>query len=148
MQGGPSVLSSCITVSQTRCCFSFHASQDSQSRGSPAANLSDPKSSAAVSRHCLIHVHRRLMTIDNEMLLVASANMDQRSMDGTRDTEMSIVGYQVGHLMTYHEGHQVTEQQGDMVTTHEGPGGRAGVQLPVGQASRYRRVLWKERIKV
>eukprot|EP01088_Endostelium_zonatum_P000452 TRINITY_DN1071_c0_g1_i1.p1 TRINITY_DN1071_c0_g1~~TRINITY_DN1071_c0_g1_i1.p1 ORF type:complete len:829 (+),score=169.93 TRINITY_DN1071_c0_g1_i1:129-2615(+) len=46
------------------------------------------------SRRGPIYVHAKLMIIDDDFFILGSANLNQRSLDGTRDTEMCISGWQ------------------------------------------------------
>ena len=45
-----------------------------------------------------IYVHSKMMIVDDTYILVGSANINQRSMAGTRDTEMAIGAWQVYKL--------------------------------------------------
>ncbi len=38
----------------------------------------------------MIYVHSKLMIVDDSYLLVGSANVNQRSLDGDRDSELAI----------------------------------------------------------
>jgi len=38
-----------------------------------------------------------LMVVDDDVLLIGSANINERSMNGTRDTEIGILAFQPGH---------------------------------------------------
>ncbi|KAL3844046.1 hypothetical protein ACJIZ3_001449 [Penstemon smallii] len=49
-------------------------------------------------RRFMIYVHSKLMIVDDEYIIVGSANINQRSMDGGRDTEIAMGGYQPNHL--------------------------------------------------
>lgn len=73
----------------------------------------------------MIYVHSKLMIVDDEYVLVGSANINQRSLDGTRDTEICIGAFQEGY--TLHHWSQ---------------------PLPRGQVSGFRRALWKEHLQV
>ena len=42
----------------------------------------------------MIYVHSKGMIVDDEYLVMGSANINQRSMDGCRDTEIAIGAYQ------------------------------------------------------
>ncbi|XP_057771947.1 phospholipase D alpha 4 [Salvia miltiorrhiza] len=50
--------------------------------------------SAQKHRRFMVYVHSKLMIVDDAYLLIGSANVNQRSMDGQRDTEMAIGCYQ------------------------------------------------------
>ena len=41
-----------------------------------------------------IYVHSKMMIVDDAYIIVGSANINQRSMAGTRDTEMAIGAWQ------------------------------------------------------
>ncbi|XP_004297606.1 PREDICTED: phospholipase D epsilon [Fragaria vesca subsp. vesca] len=45
-------------------------------------------------RRFMVYVHSKLMIVDDAYLIIGSANINQRSMDGKRDTEIAIGCYQ------------------------------------------------------
>ncbi|XP_051147596.1 phospholipase D alpha 4 [Andrographis paniculata] len=45
-------------------------------------------------RRFMVYVHSKLMIVDDTYLIIGSANVNQRSMDGQRDTEIAIGCYQ------------------------------------------------------
>jgi phospholipase D1/2 len=45
-------------------------------------------------RRFMIYVHSKGMIVDDEYVLIGSANINQRSMDGSRDTEIAMGAYQ------------------------------------------------------
>ncbi|XP_004300742.1 PREDICTED: phospholipase D gamma 1-like isoform X2 [Fragaria vesca subsp. vesca] len=49
------------------------------------------------SRRFMIYVHSKGMIVDDEYVIVGSANINQRSMEGLRDTEIAIGAYQPHH---------------------------------------------------
>jgi len=49
------------------------------------------------SRRFMIYVHSKLMVVDDEVAIVGSANINMRSMAGSRDTELAVSCYQPGH---------------------------------------------------
>ncbi|KAJ4954183.1 hypothetical protein NE237_031015 [Protea cynaroides] len=55
-------------------------------------------SRAQQARRFMIYVHSKMMIVDDEYILVGSANLNQRSMDGGRDTEIAMGAYQPHHL--------------------------------------------------
>ncbi|KAF6982928.1 hypothetical protein CFC21_001249 [Triticum aestivum] len=55
---------------------------------------------AQQNRRFMIYVHTKMMIVDDEYIIVGSANINQRSMDGARDSEIAMGGYQPGHLAT------------------------------------------------
>ncbi|XP_027079766.1 phospholipase D beta 1 [Coffea arabica] len=65
--------------------------------------ISDAKSSAAAntpqvrsrkSRRFMTYVHSKGMIVDDEYVILGSANINQRSLEGTRDTEIAMGAYQ------------------------------------------------------
>ncbi|KAJ6355075.1 hypothetical protein OIU77_005629 [Salix suchowensis] len=57
-------------------------------------------SRAQKSRRFMIYVHAKMMIVDDEYIITGSANINQRSMDGGRDTEIAMGAYQPYHLAT------------------------------------------------
>ena len=70
----------------------------------PIDELGEPESgsSSETLRQTLrhpIYVHCKLSIFDDEYALVGSANVNQRSLGGNRDTEIAVGGYQPGHTV-------------------------------------------------
>ncbi|KAF3788203.1 Phospholipase D alpha 1 [Nymphaea thermarum] len=55
---------------------------------------------AQEARRFMIYVHAKMMIVDDEYIIVGSANINQRSMDGSRDSEIAMGAYQPYHLAT------------------------------------------------
>nr|XP_016458333.1 PREDICTED: phospholipase D alpha 1-like [Nicotiana tabacum]XP_016458334.1 PREDICTED: phospholipase D alpha 1-like [Nicotiana tabacum]XP_016458335.1 PREDICTED: phospholipase D alpha 1-like [Nicotiana tabacum] len=55
---------------------------------------------AQEARRFMIYVHSKMMIVDDEYIIVGSANINQRSMDGARDSEIAMGAYQPHHLAT------------------------------------------------
>ncbi|CAK8574642.1 unnamed protein product [Lathyrus sativus] len=53
---------------------------------------------AQQARRFMIYVHTKMMIVDDEYIIVGSANINQRSMDGSRDSEIAMGAYQPHHL--------------------------------------------------
>uniref|UniRef100_J3MFL1 phospholipase D n=1 Tax=Oryza brachyantha TaxID=4533 RepID=J3MFL1_ORYBR len=53
---------------------------------------------AQKARRFMIYVHSKMMIVDDEYIIVGSANINQRSMDGGRDTEIAMGAFQPRHL--------------------------------------------------
>ncbi|KAL6495866.1 Phospholipase D [Orobanche gracilis] len=53
---------------------------------------------AQVARRFMIYVHAKMMIVDDEYIIIGSANINQRSMDGSRDSEIAMGAYQPYHL--------------------------------------------------
>lgn len=48
----------------------------------------------------MIYVHAKGMIVDDEYVILGSANINQRSMAGSRDTEIAMGAYQPHHTWT------------------------------------------------
>lgn len=100
------------------------ANREEKSWGEYVPPSSPPHSThywkAQMNRRFMIYVHSKLMIVDDEYILIGSANVNQRSMDGKRDTEIAIGCYQPEHV---------------------GASGEGGGE---GEISRYRLSLWYE----
>ncbi|CAO2033918.1 unnamed protein product [Urochloa humidicola] len=60
----------------------------------------DDTSPAAMARRqgrFMVYVHSKGMVVDDEYVLLGSANINQRSLAGSRDTEIAVGAYQPGH---------------------------------------------------
>ena len=60
-------------------------------------------SSAATLRQTMrhpIYVHSKMSIFDDEYILIGSANINQRSLGGNRDTEIAVGGYQPGEFQS------------------------------------------------
>ncbi|KAI3512663.1 hypothetical protein L1887_19981 [Cichorium endivia] len=55
---------------------------------------------AQEARRFMIYVHAKMMIVDDEYIIIGSANINQRSMDGARDSEIAMGAYQPFHLST------------------------------------------------
>ncbi|KAL2939199.1 Phospholipase D alpha 1 [Bienertia sinuspersici] len=55
---------------------------------------------AQQSRRFMIYIHAKMMIVDDEYIIIGSANINQRSMDGGRDTEIAMGAYQPHYLST------------------------------------------------
>lgn len=88
-------------------------------------NPPEPKSRHAQSqdsRRMMIYVHAKGIIVDDELVIMGSANINQRSMDGSRDTEIAMGGYQPRHTWAHKNG------------------------PPRGQVYGYRMSLWAEHL--
>eukprot|EP00878_Enallax_costatus_P010831 GHUV01011310.1.p1 GENE.GHUV01011310.1~~GHUV01011310.1.p1 ORF type:complete len:894 (+),score=260.77 GHUV01011310.1:345-3026(+) len=80
------------------------------------------QSRATDSRRFMIYVHSKMMIVDDEYILVGSANINQRSLDGSRDSEIAIGAFQNGYTLA----------------------GNPHGPLPNGQVAGFRKALFKE----
>ncbi|KAE8694616.1 Phospholipase D gamma 3 [Hibiscus syriacus] len=96
--------------------------------GGNSTNARDPTASntpqalAKKSRRFMIYIHSKGMIVDDEYVIIGSANINQRSMEGTRDTEIAMGAYQPRHT------------------------GSSKRYNPHGQVYGYRMSLWAEHI--
>ncbi|KAE8728041.1 Nucleotide-rhamnose synthase/epimerase-reductase [Hibiscus syriacus] len=96
--------------------------------GVSSLNASDPTASntpqepAKKSRRFMIYIHSKGMIVDVECVIIGSSNINQRSMEGTRDTEIAVGAYPPSHSCS-NERHN-----------------------PHGQVYGYRMSLWAEHI--
>ncbi|KAJ6393767.1 hypothetical protein OIU77_023075 [Salix suchowensis] len=58
-----------------------------------------PQGRSEKSRRFMIYVHSKGIIADDEYVILGSANINQRSMDGTRDTEIAMGAYQPNHTL-------------------------------------------------
>ncbi|KAL2329604.1 hypothetical protein Fmac_017185 [Flemingia macrophylla] len=61
----------------------------------PPAN--SPQAASRSSQRFMIYVHSKGMIVDDEYVILGSANINQRSMEGTRDSEIAMGAYQPHH---------------------------------------------------
>lgn len=81
------------------------------------------KLSVNANRRFMIYVHSKMMIVDDEYIIVGSANINERSMAGTRDTEIGLGAFQ---------------------PTHTTAGLKKYNQLPRGNVHCFRKSLWAE----
>ncbi|CAN6452106.1 unnamed protein product [Victoria cruziana] len=64
----------------------------------PSSDHADNVNPAQRNRRFMIYVHSKGMIVDDEYVILGSANINQRSLDGSRDTEIAMGAYQPLHL--------------------------------------------------
>lgn len=67
----------------------------------------------------MIYIHSKMAIFDDEYIIVGSANINDRSLNGNRDTEIAMGAYQPEHMRNYK-------------------------RLPQGEVSMFRKSLWLE----
>ncbi|ESQ32074.1 hypothetical protein EUTSA_v10003659mg [Eutrema salsugineum] len=80
---------------------------------------------AQESRRFMIYVHSKMMIVDDEYIIIGSANINQRSMDGGRDSEIAMGAYQPNHLLSTNQ-----------------------LMRPTGQVFSFRISLWLEHLRI
>ncbi|XP_047979562.1 phospholipase D delta-like [Salvia hispanica] len=94
-----------------------------QVTGPGAASADAAKISEAQKfQRFMIYVHAKGMVVDDEYVIIGSANINQRSMAGSKDTEIAMGGYQPHHTWAKKQNH------------------------PHGQVYGYRMSLWAEHL--
>ena len=63
----------------------------------------------------MIYVHSKLMIVDDSAVIVGSANINQRSMAGSRDTELAVLAHQPTQTLLTRGGHL---PGGDVARSH------------------------------
>ncbi|OVA05224.1 C2 calcium-dependent membrane targeting [Macleaya cordata] len=94
----------------------------SEERSSQTSQQSEALASAQKFRRFMIYVHAKGMIVDDEYVIMGSANINQRSLDGSRDTEIAMGAYQPHHNWAGKKSH------------------------PRGQVYGYRMSLWAEHL--
>jgi phospholipase D1/2 len=69
--------------------------EGSQATGTPEAP--DEVTLAKTRRH-QIYIHSKMMIVDDDVTLIGTANVNQRSMDGCRDSEIMMTAWQPDHV--------------------------------------------------
>ncbi|CAI0382402.1 unnamed protein product [Linum tenue] len=97
---------------------------ESPPSSSSSKNASPPEVTSSCQKHqrFMIYVHAKGMIVDDEYVIIGSANINQRSMAGSRDTEIAMGGYQPNHTWGNKKRH------------------------PRGQVYGYRMSLWAEHL--
>ncbi|XP_074264857.1 phospholipase D beta 1-like [Silene latifolia] len=105
------------------CLGNREASNEHRSRDSGGStNENTPQAHTKKNRRFMIYVHSKGMIVDDEYVLLGSANINQRSMEGTRDTEIAMGAYQPHYTWARKRSH------------------------PYGQVYGYRMSLWAEHL--
>jgi phospholipase D1/2 len=52
------------------------------------------------TRRHQVYVHSKMLIVDDAVTIIGSANINQRSMDGARDSEIALASFQPAHLPT------------------------------------------------
>ena len=76
----------------------------------------------------MIYVHSKLMIVDDSAVIVGSANINQRSMAGSRDTELALLAHQPTMTLLTRGGHL--------------PGGEVARSVPKISISRQNKEFW------
>ncbi|KAL6847666.1 hypothetical protein ACP4OV_022692 [Aristida adscensionis] len=75
-------------------CLGNREAEDTPSTSGGSPSASNPQRQARKNRRFMVYVHSKGMIVDDEYVIIGSANINQRSMEGTRDTEIAMGAYQ------------------------------------------------------
>lgn len=106
------------------CLGNREAKPEGESEHNAATEEKNIQAQAQKSRRFMIYVHAKGMIVDDEYVILGSANINQRSMAGSRDTEIAMGAYQPQHAWSRRR------------------------SPPQGQVYGYRRSLWAEHLHV
>lgn len=79
------------------CLGTRETEQGSEAAGNPETE--DEKVLSKTRRH-QIYIHSKMMIVDDEVVLIGTANINQRSLDGCRDSEIMMTSWQPDHVAT------------------------------------------------
>ncbi|KAI3453642.1 hypothetical protein Pfo_010305 [Paulownia fortunei] len=76
-------------------CLGNREAEDSGSKpDTKSSGGNTPQALTRKNRRFMIYVHSKGMIVDDEFVILGSANINQRSLEGTRDTEIAMGAYQ------------------------------------------------------
>ncbi|XP_021803834.1 phospholipase D beta 1-like [Prunus avium] len=81
-------------------CLGNRETPSGEDNSAAKANKKEANAPQALTRkyrRFMIYVHSKGMIVDDEYVILGSANINQRSMEGTRDTEIAMGAYQPQH---------------------------------------------------
>ncbi|GFY92407.1 phospholipase D beta 1 [Actinidia rufa] len=78
-------------------CLGNREDMGSDSSSTESSTTNTPQALSRKNRRFMIYVHSKGMIVDDEYVILGSANINQRSMEGTRDTEIAMGAYQPHH---------------------------------------------------
>ncbi|KAJ9188402.1 hypothetical protein P3X46_003761 [Hevea brasiliensis] len=78
-------------------CLGNREFTDTNDTSSSPTAANTPQALSQKSRRFMIYVHSKGMIVDDEYVILGSANINQRSLEGTRDTEIAMGAYQPNH---------------------------------------------------
>ncbi|RDX67345.1 Phospholipase D delta, partial [Mucuna pruriens] len=103
-------------------CLGKREPQSSNKPSTPSPSENRALVSVKKFRRFMIYVHAKGMVVDDDYVIIGSANINQRSLDGSRDTEIAMGAYQPKYTWTENNSH------------------------PRGQVYGYRMSLWAEHL--
>ncbi|KAK3006979.1 hypothetical protein RJ639_015580 [Escallonia herrerae] len=76
-----------------------------------------PEAKSRNSGRFMIYVHSKGMVVDDEYVILGSANINQRSLDGARDTEIAMGAYQPHHTWASKQSSPHGQKSGNGLTS-------------------------------
>lgn len=83
------------------------------------------------TRRFMVYVHSKFAVFDDAIAIIGSANINSRSLDGSRDTEIAISAWQPEYLSTGSTGYNNSEEE---------------PTLPKGDIAAFRASVWSEHL--
>ncbi|KAI0563002.1 Phospholipase D [Gracilaria domingensis] len=83
------------------------------------------------SRRFMIYIHSKFAVFDDTCAIIGSANINGRSLDGSRDTEIAIATWQPEHVARGSNGYMPKDDEGSM---------------PKGDVAAFRASVWAEHL--
>lgn len=103
--------------------------RESEEGGAGNGGCSEQEKVMSESRRFMIYLHSKFAVFDDTVAIIGSANINSRSMDGSRDTEIGIMTWQPDHVATGPTGYQECEED---------------AELPKGDVAAFRMSVWAE----
>ncbi|KAM0827416.1 hypothetical protein ACQ4PT_068228 [Festuca glaucescens] len=75
-------------------CLGNREAEETPNTSTGSFSASNPQDQSRKNRRFMVYVHSKGMIVDDEYVIIGSANINQRSMEGTRDTEIAMGAYQ------------------------------------------------------
>lgn len=80
--------------------YALATSETQRGSQSPAEPSTTVEETLTRTRRHLVYVHSKMLIVDDAVTIIGSANINQRSMDGARDSEIAVASYQPAYLPT------------------------------------------------
>ncbi|PXF43966.1 Phospholipase D alpha 1 [Gracilariopsis chorda] len=105
--------------------------RESEEGGEGNGGGNDVEKRLSESRRFMIYLHSKFAVFDDTVAVVGSANINSRSLDGSRDTEIAIAAWQPEHVATGSNGYLPTDGE---------------PSLPQGDVAAFRASVWSEHL--
>ena len=79
------------------CLGTRETEQGSEATGNP---VTEDENVLSETRRHQIYIHSKMMIVDDDVALIGTANINQRSLDGCRDSEIMMTSWQPDHVAT------------------------------------------------